>query len=111
MDSEYLVSIAKLLHEEGNFRLECIAQLEALVPPGARVMTRFTIDRFVVNPPCEGPAEYWRDDRTTRLLDLVPAAAPPDTSSPPRTPLFGDSGALLSTVRPPLRRQAADRPP
>ena len=35
-------------------------------------MMRSTFGRLIVNPPCEGPAEPWRYDRTTRRFDLAP---------------------------------------
>ena len=36
-------------------------------------MARFTIDRLIVNPPCEEPAHHWRRDHTMRLFGLAPA--------------------------------------
>ena len=35
-------------------------------------MAQSTIDRLIVNSPCEEPAHHWRYDRTMRLFDLVP---------------------------------------
>ena len=35
-------------------------------------MAQSTIDRLLVNSPCEEPAHHWRYDRTMRLFDLVP---------------------------------------
>ena len=35
-------------------------------------MARFTIDRLIVNPPCEEPAHHWRRDHTMRLFGLAP---------------------------------------
>ena len=40
--------------------------------PRARVMTRSTIDRLIVNSSCEERTHHWRRDHTTRLFDLVP---------------------------------------
>ena len=38
---------------------------------------RSTIDRPIVNSPCEEPAQHWRYDRTTRLFDLTAGRAGP----------------------------------
>ena len=38
-------------------------------------MAQSTIDRLIVNPPCEEPAHHWRYDRTTRLSTSCRATA------------------------------------
>ena len=40
------------------------------------MMARATINRLVVNSPCEDPAHHWHYDRTTRRFDLVPGRRP-----------------------------------
>ena len=74
-------------------------------------MARSIFDRLIVNPSREEPAQRWRYDHATRRFDLVPGAVPRNTSSLRALPPFDDPGTLLSTVRTPGRRQAADRPP
>ena len=74
-------------------------------------MVRSTIDRLIVNPPCEEPAHHWRYDRKTRRFDLAPGRpVPRDTSNSPlrqprRLAFYGaDSwpaaGSRSSTVTP-----------
>ena len=68
--------------------------------------------RPAVNPPCGELARYWRKGRTVRPFDLAPGHRPAGyviASEDSRA--FDDPGTLLSTVRTPGRRQAADRPP
>ena len=75
-------------------------------------MARSTIDRLIVNSPCEEPTHHWHYDRTTRRFDLVPGHRPAGyviASEDSRA--FDDPGALLSTARTPGQRRAADRQP
>ena len=69
-------------------------------------MARSTIGRLIVNSPYEEPAQHWRYDRTTRLLDLVPGRRPAGyvvASEDSRA--FDDPGAfveipLVNAIRP-----------
>ena len=45
-----------------------------------------TIDRLIVNSPCEEPAQHWRYDRKTRLFDLAAGDGRLATSWRPRIP-------------------------
>ncbi|HPC00312.1 MAG TPA: hypothetical protein PK836_01365 [Syntrophales bacterium] len=59
-------------------------------------MAQTTIDRLIVNSPCEEPQRHWPYDRETRLFGLVEGRRPAgDVVASPDSRAFDDPGIFV----------------